>query len=362
MKKRNSILFLFIIAVSGVLYAAEKGTLILHHADYNRNTMRSGKLISNLKGNVAFEYNKTVIESDRAVWYRSRGDADFYGNVEVHDSGKVLTCNRMKFVKSRDEITAMDKLFFADSTESMEIRAGKGVYNLEQEVLNLTIEPEVKRFSEKDTMILTGRRMVYDDSASVITIIKDVRILQGDLIAVCDMLHYNVENETAKLRMEPDINFTESNLAGDSVDLFFEEKSLRGISVTGNSSGIHRDPDNGDTTETHLFGDSLYIAVDDSGQIDTLWAYSNASAEYFSVSDTADKVFGRMMRLDFNEEGSADELRVIGNAVCDYRIDDSDGVTLSESSGDSLFVSFFDGRAEYLELKGGVRGSHVGLH
>ena len=47
--------------------SGESSTLILRNANYNRNSLVGGKLVSVLEGNVIFKYDKAIINYTKAI-------------------------------------------------------------------------------------------------------------------------------------------------------------------------------------------------------------------------------------------------------------------------------------------------------
>lgn len=345
-----------------VLLEARTPTLVLKHADSNRNTMSNGKLRSVLKGNVKFEYDEITVNADDALWYRSDGIARFFGNILVETDSASLKCDKMDYRRDRKHLIAGGGVDFFDETKQVRITGGRGVYLIDTRHLTLDKEPKLYRYDigASDTLIVLGKQIVYDDSLGCATVSRDVEIYKGLLEAECQLLKYFIDDDRAELRTDPRIYYDMHDLVGDSVDLFFLEESLTGVAVMRNGVGVHRDTRVEDTVITVVNGDSLFISISDSGWIDTLWSYGKALTYYFAASkpDLKNEARGRAMTLDFASSGNARALSIVGNAECSYYLEEEDA--RNEASGDQISVRFHRGKAAFLKLTGDARGTYFG--
>lgn len=340
----------------------KSSTLILRNANYNRNSLVNGRLVSVLEGNVIFKYEDAIIRSDHATWYRRRGIAHFKGNVRITQENQLLTCKRLKFNRNQKKITAFDNVDFHDKIEMMRIIAQKGVYFFETGNLILTKNPQMFQYdtTRAETLSISGDKMLYDDSLKIATAEKNVLVLKGLLKATCKTGTFNLETHIARLREDPWIYYDIHELTGDSVDLFFtEDDVLYGISVMRNAKGFHRDATKEDTIFTEVTGDSLYMDISDSGTIETIWTYKDAVTLYYSskTPHLVNEGNGKVMVLNFTR-GTTGTLTISGNAECVYYLNEEKESGKNEANGDDIIINFRDGRAVYIKLIGGVRGTY----
>ena len=339
---------------------ARSAPLLLKHADYNENTIVNRKLISVLRGNVVFHYEESIIKSDYAKWYRRDGVAQFKNNVHVDHNEQNLTCDYMDFYREKKLANLKGNIDFYDSLERTRITAQRGIYHTNTKDLELDKKPRLYRYdsSAVDTMIVISKTMSYNDSSEIATAIKDVEILKGDLSSYSQIAYYYLKDDIAKLRQKPHLYYDVHEMTGDSVDLLFINERLRGVTVTGNAHGVHRDEGRKDTIITDVTGDSLYMSILEDGSLDSLWVYGNTRSSYYPIRDPSSEnvATGKVMVLSFNDEGQAETLEISGNATSTYYVEDKGGKGRNEASGDRIHVLFESGKARYMRLTGSVRG------
>jgi hypothetical protein len=364
MRSRN-ILLAILLTGMGVIWAAdsdstEPATLVLANADYNENFMANGKLVTVLKGNVHFIYDDAHIYSKTTTWYRSDGIARFEDSVRIVQPDQTLKCRRLDFMREKKQVILTGDIDLWNTKDQVRLRAQKGVYHMDTKAIELDREPYMMRFdtTAHDTLEIKSARMLYNDSLKIATAIDSVTILKGELNATCRRAYYYVDDDVALLRIKPHLLYDIHTLDGDSMNLFFRDERLRGITVTGNAKAVHNDFTSADSVITLIDGDSLHLQISAEGRIDTTWVYRNVKSRYFSRSapDQTNEAGGKMMQLTFNAEGSAKKLVVKGNAQSTYYIDGESGTGRNEASGDQIDLFFSEGRATYITLIGAVRG------
>lgn len=361
-----AMLLLLMIAAPMSAAAAKKQEknvpLILKSANSNENRYTNGEFISILKGNVIFLYDNMTIRSDEATWWRNEGKVDFKDNVRVTQKGQVLTCDRLNFIKNNNQIDALGHFIFSDTTERTQLSGDKATYLLEKKVFTLTGSPKLVRYdaSAAETLTIVGKKVTYVDSSKMATVSEKVIITKGKLISKCDRAQYQTETNIAYLRIKPFVNFDINELVGDSIDLYFGKESLRKASIFGNAHGIYIDTSGRtrDTAFTHVWGDSLYMSLSDSGSLDSLKVHGKAISKYFTTKEKerADEARGKAMRITFGTDGNVDYVKIWGNARSTYHIEETDSRGINEADGDSITVTFRNGKAAALNLAGSARG------
>jgi hypothetical protein len=338
-------------------------SLILESANSNENSLSNGEFISVLRGNVVFVYDDIRIRSDEATWWRNKGAVAFNNNIKVVRGRQQLTCRRLNFAKENSLLTATGNFDFYDSTEQSRLRGDDAEYRVTSRNFRIKGNPVLIRYdtASKETLTIKSVSMYYVDSMKRATATDSVRIHKGILSSTCRLAHYFTKTNTALLRGTPEIWYGIHHISGDSVNLNFSKESLRDASVVGASHGVYADTSGGtkgDTAYTHIWGDSLYMAVSDSGRLDVLWSIGRASSRNFRVSEpsTANTASGKIMMLDFGSDGNVKNLKIWGNARSTYFVEDNNGKGCNEVSGDSVGVLFSQGKARFVTLAGSTRG------
>jgi lipopolysaccharide export system protein LptA len=377
--------FLFILCLLSIGFAAErlhkndtlKGgsrptspvkpapSLVLESASNNENSFSNGEFISVLRGNVVFRYDDIRIRSDEATWWRTKGAVLFKNRVRVVRGRSLITCNRMNFTKDNNTLTATGKFDYFDSTEQSRLKGETAEYRIGAKIFHLRGSPELIRYdtAQAETLTIKSITMIYVDSLKRATAVDSVRIRKGKLYSTCRLAHFNTKTNQAFLRGNPNVYYDAHHLNGDSINLNFAKERLHDASIVGNSHGIYLDVDStghrrGDTSITHIWGDSLYMALSDSGRLNVLWSVGKASSRNYESSDpaSANTANGKIMMLRFGQDGNVKKLKIWGNARSTYFVDDDNGKGCNNVSGDSIAVAFAKGKAQFVTLAGSTRG------
>jgi lipopolysaccharide export system protein LptA len=353
----------FLLAAAMVSGAFAKSTdLILKSANRNINTMSGDELIAVLEGNVVFLYDDAVIKSEYAKWWKSKGMVHFSNRVHVSKKEQELFCDRLDYDKNKKWLVADGNVDFFDAKEKTRLRGKHADYYPDTKYIKLTGKPEFMYYdtAAHDTLVIHGEFMSYDDSLKLAEVDRKVTIEKGKLFTRCDTAKLFTETNRTLLRVSPQILFDKDSLAGDSIDLIFTNRALRGMSVDGNSHGMYRDFSRKDSMLTNVYGDSMYMALDDSGKVDSVWVYRNVKSSYCPVAhpDQANEAYGKVMVADFTKKGDLDNIKVWGNAKSVYHVEEGDK-GCNTATGDSIAVEFSEGKASRVMLAGSVRGYYA---
>jgi OstA-like protein. len=364
----ENIIWLILVVIVGACTALfAKGSsskdLILKSANSNVNNMSNGELISILQGNVVFLYDDAVIKSEYAKWWKSKGTVSFSNHIRVTKKEQTLTCDRLDYDKSKKWLAAEGHVDFIDSKERTRITGRHGDYYPDTKFIAMKGKPVLYFYdtTAHDTLVIHGEKMSYDDSLKLALVQDSVTIQKGKLLSYSRMARYYSELNKAQLRQSPRIFYERDSLSGDSVDLKFTKKALQGMSVDGNSHGMYKEFSQKDTMLSRVLGDSLYMALDDSGKVDSMWVYRNAKSSYYPLSNPllANEAFGKIMLVAFTKKGDVDNVKVWGNAKSIYHVEEGDKGGCNNASGDSIYVAFKDGKASHVKLSGSVRGFYA---
>ncbi|MDD5674449.1 MAG: OstA-like protein [Chitinivibrionales bacterium] len=364
MKKNQFLILLMFLCLALIGFAKPKnGSLILKSADSMDNIMVGGNLISELKGHVVFEYDDAVIHSDYAKWWRSEGMVNFSNHVVLSRPQQTLNADFLHYERDKKLCTANGNLLFIDRDKRLRLTGQQGFYNLQTRYFWVQGNPYlVQRDSTaRDSLTIRGTTMTYTDSTKSATVVDNVIIRKGDLNAVGQRAYYFSQRQRANLRVNPHITYKTNTLTGDSVDLIFKQDTLRGVSVKGNSDGRYRENSKGDTLVTTIAGDSMYMSMTDSGAVDSIHVFRDVKGTYYNIRSAAqvNEASGKTMTLSFNKQGNVDRATIWGNAKSTYYVDEQDGSGKTIATGDTIRVSFADGKARRIRLTGSVRGSYI---
>jgi lipopolysaccharide export system protein LptA len=297
----------------------------LDHADANENVYNNstGDFTSHLRGDVRFRYEEISISADEAVWQKAEGIIDFRGNITVEEKGQVMTCDRLHFVRDSSVLTASGNVLYQDSAKITFMRGRTAEYATNKKECTLIGSPLLTRVdsTSADTLFIRGRTMVYSDSLKIATVAENVRITRGDLVATCRNAKYYVDDNYAKLRVNPVINYEKHKIVGDSVDLFFSDEKFEGACVMGNTHGHYSEiaDSSKDTTVTDIWSDSLYLSMYESGKVNAMKAFGSARGKYSEVtaqsgSVTSTDLSSDSLHMYMLETGKVSAIKAFGKA------------------------------------------------
>jgi hypothetical protein len=343
-------------------------SLILKSANSNENTYSNGEFISELHGNVVFLYDSIRIQSDEATWRRKEGIVMFRQNIKVTQGLKLLTCDHLNFAKKNSTLTAFGRFNYFDTADQTRLKGDQAEYHTDTKIFTITGNPVLFHFdtTARDTLTIKSLSMCYEDSLKRATAMDSVKITKGQLSSVCRLARFFTKTNYVLLRGAPRVRYGVQRLIGDSINLDFAGGKLRHAVIVGNSHGIYADTSGEkkhDTSYTHIWGDSLDMAMSDSGKPQVLWAIGKASSKSFERGDSAsaNKASGKIMMIAFTKDGNVRNLEIWGNARSTYFVNDSTGRGCNEVSGDSVLVSFANSRVQFVTLAGSTRGVYFPL-
>jgi len=352
------------------IWANTDGALILERANSNENIYSSatGEFISYLRGDVVFSYDDVRITSDEATWQKSVGIVDFRNNITVEQKGQVMTCDRLRFVRDDNMLTASGNVLYQDSAKITSIRGNTAEYMTDKKECFLRGNPLLTRLdtASVDTLFISGRTMKYNDSLKIATVTSSVSIRRGALNATSQKGDYFLKTNVAILRVKPVIYYEKHKVTGDSVDLFFGDESLKGACVTGSAHGRSTEvaDSSNDTTITNIYSDSLYIAMYESGKMNYMKAFGSARGD-FSETTAATKVktvtdiTSDSLQMFMFETGKISALKAFGNAVGNYSeaSERTGNTTTMNISSDSMHTSMFEnGKVSGMKAFGSAHG------
>ncbi|MBN1981012.1 MAG: LPS export ABC transporter periplasmic protein LptC [Chitinivibrionales bacterium] len=342
---------------------AQPQPLDLVNADNNENFFTNGKLIHILRGNVQFKFEDLLIRSDTATWYRDIGKVLLQSNVVVRSTNQELTCDKMELLQKSKKYLLNGNIRYLNKKEQIQLTSQQATYQSNNRTLYLSQQPHLLYFdtAAAETLSIQGKEMFYDDSLQIARAVDSVVVAKNKLSSSSRTALYNNQLQKAFLRGTPIIAYDNHRVSGDSIDLFFKEKRVRGISVMRNGRGIYRDTADTDTIITRITGDSLYMDISDSGTIETIWAFTDASAFHYTTADslTMNEAHGKTMAVRFGRASTAKgSIAIAGNALSTYYVNDKNEKGKNDASGDSITIDFSGGRASFITLSGAVRGTY----
>jgi lipopolysaccharide export system protein LptA len=374
-----------LVACALPLLAQEQKVILLQHADSLEGRIIDGEQARELIGHVAIAHENVRVTCDRALQYLQQGKVILTGNVIVRDDSMAMRAPRAVYYREErraegfedvhlddghvrvradygeylintrrarfhsrvvvvdsTSVIAGDTLTYDRMTRRSVVTGNVTVQNAQDGVTLyggrldhdpvalfsvMTVRPMLVQIDtagdgRADTLQVRARRLeAYRDSTRRLIARDSVEMVRTDLAARGAYACFFTTGDSIALRRAPVIWYRETQLLGDSIDIFLAKRKLRRLHVTGNAVAVSR-------------SDSLY-----PGRYDQM---------------TGDRI---AMHFD---QGGLRETDVDGRAISLYFLyDDSLANGLNKTSGDRIQMHFAGGKATTITVYGGVEGQYV---
>lgn len=282
--------------------------IILEHTD----TLRTSGGLRHLIGNVRLRRGETVITADRALYDPRSGQVSLTGNAILTEPDRKVLARRMNYNEFTGDFEAAEDVdtYYGDS---LRIRCDLSRYNDKEETVDLhgsviiddltdgaritgkhclwkqyddsgVIDQDpVYRLPDEeanppDTLIITSIRLDFDHARMTALFTGNVHLTQDEIIAVADTLRHLPDSSLTILSGAPIIQRDEDELSGRMVELLYEGRKLKKMTVFGDAKAFSVTQP-GDPRYNYLAGETLTMTtVDDSTRI--VFVEGDALGEY----------------------------------------------------------------------------------
>jgi lipopolysaccharide export system protein LptA len=325
--------------------------IVLEQAATMRNLPAGELEYKELEGDVVVRYGDSMIRFGFGRYNERDGVLDCVRNVEVHDDGRVLTCDELTLYEKDEKAVArgnvkitgdsmivhsrlatwwrgLDKVELQtdvevfDLKDSLKLVCGSAMLDNANGYARASLAPVMTRMGA-DTLTLKARTLEWWRTEDRALAWKGAELDQKDLKASCDSLVWENGPRVAHLYHTPRILQENREITGDTIRVFLEEEDLDSLSVQGHA---------------------LVLSPADS-----------VSAKLY------DRLEGATLAVSF-VEGQASALELAGSArsVTFLRNDDgSPGMNVAEAP--RMHFGMVDGELEAVDMGGGVQAWYVPL-
>ncbi|MBI4535730.1 MAG: hypothetical protein HY708_05590 [Ignavibacteriae bacterium] len=373
-----------VLLAHSLLFAQTGKVVVIEHADSLVGKVIDGEDARELIGNVAFTQENTRVHCDRALQYLVSGNVYLSGNVTVEDDsvimrmprgiyfrderkaqafdnvslddgkvrltaryGEYFTGPKVAFFRSHVVVNDTASVLFADSLtyyreERRTVAMGNvSIYNATDNVTitghnfesitpknysRMTDEPVLTQVDTSssgriDTLVVRSMVMEsYRDTPKRLIATDSVEIVRSDLAAVAGYAVFFTEGDSIILRKSPFVWYEETQISGDSINVYMVERRLRTVKVLGNAFAVSR-------------SDSLH-------------------------ADRFDQLTGEEMTLRFADQ-ALQQIDVDRRAISVYHLyEDTAANGLNKTSGDKVVMLMDEGKLGSIHVYGGVEGEY----
>lgn len=251
--------------------------------------------------------------------------AFFRSHVVAHDSVSVLNADSARYDRNRRYTEAFGRVVLYQKEDAITISGGRFVHDAVKNYSRMTEDPLlVQRDTsggDLDTLVVRSRIMEsFRDSTQLLVATDSVEIVRRDLGGRAGFVTFHTRGDSILMRTGPVLWYEETQVTGDSINLYMHSRALDRISVMGNAFALSE-------------SDSGF-----AGRFDQL------SGESLGMQFTQK----RLSRIDVDVRATS----------LYFVYEDSAANGVNKTSGDRIVMRFADGKAQSIHVHGGVEGQY----
>lgn len=286
------------------------------------------------RGNVNVVDTSGTLNADVLELYQQEDKLIATGNVALNDSSGTIYSDSLIALRKEDKTIAIGQVKVESNSDNVTILGEKLTDDKTLKYTRIEGNPMMMRIDttnsgRTDTLLISSRIMEsYDDSLKRLITIDSVKIIRGDFAALnSKSILYRTDNTIKTFKQEEDKNppvmwFETSQLTGDSINIYIENKLLNMIEINDNAFVLTRnenypfryDQISGDSLRMHfldsklnfteVYGNvlSIYYMYDKGEPSGLLKSSSKDMKVYFDSSRVADVRMYEMPRSEYHPE------------------------------------------------------------
>ncbi|OVE78875.1 hypothetical protein BVY01_04110 [bacterium I07] len=283
----------------------------LVYADSLIGSVRDGREVRQLWGNVEIVQDSAILHCDHAIWWEDVDLIDLIGRVFINDGTRILESDTVRYDGKHKIETATGRVKLTSGKRMLETRwlrywqenekaeaKGDVVVNdfIEMAVLtgvraeydrnkDYTRVEGNPRFTKTDSvdstkLIVSGVIMEAWGENQIILIQDSVRIDKGALTAMCRMAEYHSDDDILFLKNLPVVWHRKQRMKADSIDIHLQGVSFQGGVLRGSSEIQSLDSLYSDV----LKGELIEITASED-TIRQIVIEGQASSQYYNTDD-----------------------------------------------------------------------------
>jgi lipopolysaccharide export system protein LptA len=250
----------------------------------------------------------------------------FHTHVIVVDSSSVVASDTLLYWRTTRRSIALGHVIVRSPADRLTIEGGRLDNDAPLLYSRMTIAPLMVQVDSAgegrfDTLRVRGLVMEsYRDSTHRMIVRDSVELVRTDLAATARYACFYSAGDSILLRSAPVLWYRDTQVTGDSINVYLKKRKLERLHVMGNAFAVSR-------------SDSLH-------------------------TDRFDQIAGDRLRMEFGTRGLS-RTDVEGRAVSLYHLyDDTLANGANRTSGDRIVMLFAEGKAEATTVYGGVDGAY----
>ncbi len=316
----------------------QSSTLQLIHADSARGFSENGRLVRELMGSVEFMQDSSRMFCDRALQYPGERLAIFSGRVRIITPPRelqaeqiyhyevrreqiargrarlitprqLLTAEALHYFEKEERALAEGHAVISDSSERAYLSGARIEYLRLKGYARVDGDPLFVRHdsSGTDSMAVRSQRMEMFEDGERILARDEVTITQGEVSARCGEMTFVRNGEKVLLTIQPEARRAADFLRGSEIDLYLDQRILRGIGIRGSALMVTRVDTLASPEPRYdlISGEEVYVRIK-KNSIDSLHVRGRATSYYHLFDERNyqgfNKVLGDELMMSFAEE------------------------------------------------------------
>ncbi len=216
---------------------------------------------------------------------------------------------------------------------------------------------------KKDTLVIRGDVMTYDDSLQVAIADGRVRIDRDKLKITCKKAEYHDASDSLFLLGDPQMVMEDNQVKGLIMRMGMHGEDIRSLLVKGQAQAHSSEPATDSTVarQSDVSGDSLFLTFKEKA-IDSVQVFKNAKGAYFDVDkpEFVNKMSGEYMVLRFRDK-QIHGANVVGGAKSTYyHFEKKKLKGRNDAEGDTIDFAFKKGKVDEVVVTGRAKGTYFG--
>ncbi len=226
--------------------------------------------------NVQLVDSVSILNSNKLTYYNEIQKAIAVGKVSIADDASIIYCDSLIHLREHQISHAFDNVRIVNSEQLLTI-TGEELYDEgENNYTRIIGSPLLTKIDtsdggKEDTLLIKAEMFeAVEDSSRKLFAIDSVQIIRGDLFSVSSFaLLYRDENRLMTKKMKGDKNspvlwFTNSQLVGDSINIFLSDSKLDSIQIRDDATILSKN-ENFEFRFDQISGDEINLYFADGG-------------------------------------------------------------------------------------------------
>ncbi len=295
-------------------------TLTAPRGFYYRDTRRAEAF-----GAVRLTDGVSTLEAAYGEYWIEPRLAFFRTRVVAHDSASILNADSARYDRNRRYTEAFGRVVLFQKEDAITISGGRFIHDAVRQYSRMTDDPVLVQRDTSggavDTLVVRSRVMEsFRDSTRLLVATDSVEIVRRDLAGHAGTVTFHTRGDSVLMRTGPVLWYEDTQVTGDSINLYMHARALDRISVMGNA---------------------FALSMSDS-----------------AFKDRFDQLSGESLTMQFTKKRLS-RIDVDVRATSLYFVyDDSAANGVNKTSGDRIVMRFAEGKAQTIHVHGGVEGQY----